>query len=867
MRSPTLLTSRRHFQRHPWQLLLLLLGILIGVAAVTAVDLVNQSARESFRLANEQLLGRSRFQINADAPLPEALYRRLRTELALSAATPVVSGFVNDGLGKGILLRVIGIDPLAGTPLDQGFDGVRLNPPLTLAQLITARHGVILDSRTASQLEVGVGDSIPIITSKGRQRISVLSLLVGADEPRSNNLLIMDIGQAQQLLGLSGQLSQINLADLDRQQQAQIRAWLPNGYRLQTAQQQHQSTAGLTDSFHLNLTALSLLALMVGLLLVYNSTHFSLIQRQPVFGQLRALGVTAAEIRRAILWETLAIAIVGSLLGVLVGIVLAQLLFGLVVQTIDDLYLSNNINRLFISLPMLLKPLLIGTGGCLLASWPSIRQLARIPPRQSQLRYQQEQRAARSNRLGLYLAGGLLASSALLAVWRDSGLIGGFIAIACLLLGLALMTPMVVAGISRILSTPALQRYPNRLALGRMALRDCYRSLSRTGVAVMALMIAVAATIGMAVMIDSFRSSLEGWLQQRLNADIYLRLQQELPGKAEALPPELIAYVRNHPAVRAVASSRRIASSLNGRRVEVFSSNLPEPMRRGYRFTEGDPDTIWKRLQEQDRVLISEPLANRWRLATNDPIVLQTGSGLHAFRVAGIYLDYGSDNGRVLLPESRFNNHWGDAPPTTLGVYLKPSADADQVITELQQQFGRLSNQQPNQQPNPLSNQLSNQSPHQQQPLEIRHTARLLQKSLQVFERTFRITDVLRLLAMGVAAIGILGALMALQLERQGELHILRSLGFTALERAKLLLYQSGWLGLLAGLIAIPSGHLLAWLLIEVIHLRAFGWSMIYQPSLSASLIGLLLAVAAALLASLWPAWRFARYRPRLQTE
>ncbi|MEH6473355.1 MAG: FtsX-like permease family protein [Halopseudomonas sp.] len=863
MRSPTLLTSWRHFQRHPWQLLLLLLGILIGVAAVTAVDLVNQSARESFRLANEQLLGRSRFQINADTPLPEALYRRLRTELALSEATPVVSGFVNDGLDKAILLRVIGIDPLAGAPLDQGFDGVRLNPPLGLAQLMTTRHGVILDSRTANQLEVTVGDSIPIVTKKGRQTISVLALLEGADDPRSNNLLIMDIGQAQQLLGLTGRLSQINLTDLDQQQQHRIRAWLPSGYRLQTAQQQHQSTVGLTDSFHLNLTALSFLALMVGLLLVYNSTHFSLIQRQPMFGQLRALGVTAAEVRRALLWETLAIAIVGSLLGVLVGIALAQLLFGLVVQTIDDLYLSNNINRLFISVPMLLKPLLIGTGGCLLASWPSIRQLARIPPRQSQLRYQQEQSAARSNRQQLYLAGCLLASSALLAVWRGSGLIGGFIAIAALLLGLALMTPMLVAGISRLLSAPALQRHPNRLAIWRMALRDCYRNLSRTGVAVMALMIAVAATIGMAVMIDSFRSSLEGWLQQRLNADLYLRLQRELPGQAEALPPELIAYVRNHQAVRAVASSRRIASSLNGRRVEVFSSNLPEPMRRGYRFTEGDPDTIWKRLYKQDHILISEPLANRWQLATNDRIVLQTGSGLHSFTVAGIYLDYGSDNGRILLPETRFKNHWGDARPTTLGVYLKPSADADRIIAELQQQFGRLSNQQPN----PLSNQVSNQRPRQQQPLEIRHTARLLQKSLQVFERTFRITDVLRLLAMGVAAIGILGALMALQLERQGELHTLRSLGLTPLERAKLLLYQSGWLGLLAGLIAIPSGHLLAWLLIEVIHLRAFGWSMIYQPSLSAALLGLLLSVAAALLASLWPAWRFARYRPRLQTE
>lgn len=843
MLSPGLQTSWRHFHRHPWQLLLLLLGILIGVAVVTAVDLVNQSARESFRLANEQLQGRTSHQIKGQSPLPEALYRQLRTELAVSTATPIVSEFVKDAQGKGMLLRVLGIAPLAGTRLDQGLDGVRLNPPVGLRQLLTVPLGVILDSRTARQLAVAVGDSLALITANGRLSVQVLSLLEGADDPRSNNLLIMDIGQAQRLLALQGQLTQINLTDLSRQQQSRIRSWLPPSYLLLSAQQQQQSTAGLTDSFHLNLSALSLLALMVGLFLVYNSSHFSLIQRQPIFAQLRALGVTAAELRRDILCEVLCIAALGSLLGIMAGIGLAQLLFGLVVQTIDDLYLSTNINRLFISAPILLKATLIGIGGALLASGQSIRQLSKTPPRQSQLRLQQELSAAQTGRYQLYLAGALLGCSALLAIWRGSGLVGGFAAITGLLLGLALMTPMLVAGVTQALSSPALGRPAKGLPLWRMALRDCSRSLSRTGVAVMALMIAVAATIGMAVMIDSFRSSLEGWLQQRLNADLYIRQYRPLPGRAEALPPELIAYARNHRAVQAVATVKRTAALLNGRRVEVFSSNLPEAMQPGYRFTQTPPDIVWKRLQGKDQVLISEPLANRWQLNVGSRIDLTTDSGPHSFKVAGIYYDFGSDNGRILIPEAHFKTYWHDTRPTAMAVYLQPSVDADSFIAAIQHRFG------------------------QQQPLQVRHTARLLKKSLQVFERTFRITDVLRLLAVGVAFIGILAALMALQLERQSELQILRALGLTPVERAKLLLYQSAILGLLAGIIAAPTGHLLAWLLIEVIHLRAFGWSMAYQASLSAAGFGLLLSVSAAMLASLWPAWRAARYRPRLQTE
>ncbi|MEH6824809.1 MAG: ABC transporter permease [Motiliproteus sp.] len=856
MLSPGLLSSWRHYQRHPWQLLLLLLGILIGVAVVGAVDLVNQSARDSFRLANAQLLGRTSHQIKGQSPLPEALYRQLRTELALSAATPLVSAFVKDDLGQGVVLRVIGFDPLVGDPLaaeplSRGLDRGRLNPPLGLMQLMMAAGGVVLDTRTARRLGVGVGDRIPLITATGRQSVQVLSLLQG-DDPRSNNLLLMDIGQAQQLLGLAGHLTQINLIELDRQQQSRLRAWLPKAYQLQTAQQQRQATAGLTDSFHLNLSALSLLALVVGLLLVYNSCHFSLIQRQPVFAQLRALGVTAAELRRAILWEILAIATIGSLLGVLMGIGLAQLLFGLVVQTLDDLYLSNPINRLFISMPTLLKSFMIGIGGCLLASWQPIRQLSRITPRQSQLRYRQEIDAARSRSYHCYLAGGLLGCSALLSLWRDSGLIGGFIAIACLLLGIALITPMLVAAITQALSASVLYPQQLRLPLVRMALRDCGRSLSRTGVAVMALMIAVAATIGMTVMIDSFRASLEGWLQQRLSADIYIRRHQPLPGSARALPPELIAYARNHPAVETLATVKRSATTLNGRRVEIVSSNLPEAMQRGYRFTAERPAIIWKRLQGRDQILISEPLANHWRLQTGDSVELQTGSGLQPFKIAGIYQDYGSDNGRILIPEARFETYWGDSRATGMAVYLHRPADVDRVIAEIQQHVGLAHPE---------------QQSGQQQPLDVRPGARLLQRSLAVFERTFLITDVLRLLALGVAFIGILGALMALQLERQNELHILRSLGLTAFERAKLLLYQSALLGLLAGLIAIPTGHLLAWLLIEVIHLRAFGWSMSYQPSISAALSGLLLSVSAALLASLWPAWRFGRYTHRPRTE
>lgn len=879
MLSPGLQTSWRHFYRHPWQLLLLLLGMLIGVAVVTAVELINHSARDSFRVANEQLLGRTSHQIKGLAPLPETLYRQLRTELAISTATPIVSAFVRELVseeqGTGALLRVLGIDPLAGNPLTQGLDGVRLNPPVGLTQLLTEPLGVILDSRTARHLRLVVGDSLALITANGPRSVRVLALLEGADDPRSNNLLIMDIGQAQQLLALQGQLTQINLGELTSQQQLGIRAWLPPAYSLLSSQQQ-QSTAGLTDSFHLNLSALSLLALLVGLFLVYNSSHFSLLQRQPIFAQLRGLGLTAAELRRDILCEALSIATLGSLLGILAGIGLAQLLFGLVVQTLDDLYLSNHINRLFISAPILLQAFLIGIGGALLASGQAMLRLSQTPPRQSQLRVQQELNATQTGRYQLYLAGVLLGGSALLALWRDSGLIGGFIAIAGLLLGLALMTPMLVAAITQALSNPALGRPAQRLPLWRMALRDSRRSLSRTGVAVMALMIAVAATIGMTVMVDSFRSSLEGWLQQRLNADLYIRRYQPLPGRAEALAPELIAYVQHHSAVKTLATVKHSTALLNGRQVELLSSNLPEAMQRGYRLTQAPPEPIWQRLQDPDQILISEPLANRWQLSTGSRIDLSTDAGPHTFQVAGIYYDFGSDNGRILIPEAHFKRYWQDTRPTAMAVYLQPAADADSLSAAIQHRFGQqqlsqqtgLEPRQPDdQQAHQPYNQLNNQLNNRQQPLQIRHTARLLQKSLQVFERTFRITDVLRLLAVGVAFIGILAALMALQLERQSELQILRALGLTALERAKLLLYQAVVLGLLTGIIAAPTGHLLAWLLIEVIHLRAFGWSMAYQASPSAAGFGLLLSVSAALLASLWPAWRAARYRPQMQTE
>ncbi|MDI3324466.1 ABC transporter permease [Pontibacterium granulatum] len=824
--------SFRHFRHHPWQLLLLLLGISLGIAVVAAIEITTDSARHSFREAQLQIYGRATHHIQAQQPIPEALYVSQRREHSHWQSAPVISSLVKTTRGENLLLQLIGVDPLREQDFrnqlgrisggDVGFSDLQTSPAAVMAR------------STAAEIGVRLHEQLPLITANGKQTVTLAGFLEDDGDPRLQQLLLMDIGQAQQVLGMDGYLSHIDLI-LDADEVAAVRAWLPDGVQLEATEAALSERAQLASALYFNLQALGLLALVVGLFLVFSSVSFSLSQRRPIFAQLRTLGLTVNELYRYLAMELLLIAAVGTVAGLLMGIALAQLLLGVMLNTLSDLYVASSLSLLFLNPLTLGKLVLMGVGGCMLAAWKPCQQLAHVPPTSLQQRYLQERTALQQSRLlARYGVPGLMLIAWVMMLWHGSGLWGAFAGIAALLLAGAWMMPMALNGLSHLLER---QLSGTQLALRKpvllMLIRDNRRNLSRTGIAAMALMIAISTTVGIGGMVSSFRDAVQLWLAERLNADLYVSQTRVLPGVRTPLPPEFIADVAALEGIEAVATLRRTQQSVGGRPVSVYASELPIPMRSAYQFVSGDRDVIWQRMAQPDSVLISEPLANRMGLHAGDQLPVPTNSGEREFIVVGVYYDYGSDNGRILMPAATFTRYWSE-PPYGLTLYLADSARLDDIVQAIRERWGGALD------------------------LSLQRSSVLLQRSVEVFNRTFVITDVLRLLALVVAFVGILSSLLAIQLERQEEVSLLKAVGLNRLELVSLLLGQSLLLGFGAGVLAIPVGELLAWGLTHVVQLRAFGWSIPYQPDLANWLTALGLSVSAAGLASIYPAWRFA---------
>ncbi|MFP5287761.1 MAG: ABC transporter permease, partial [Thermoanaerobaculia bacterium] len=434
------------------------------------------------------------------------------------------------------------------------------------------------------------------------------------------------------------------------------------------------------------------------------------------------------------------------------------------------------------------------------------------------------------------LAGGVLlaAGAGLLAF---PGLVVSFAGLFLVILGAALLTPGATVVFMNLLR-PVMGALFG--ILGRMAAGGVVASLSRTAVAIAALVIAVSATIGIGVMIDSFRGTVVRWLEATLRSDIYLGI----PGRAGGfsggdLDPEVARRAAALPGVERVSLLRRAEVASPGGPVRLVVLGTDFEGLSGYELKEGRPGEVWPAFQERDAVVVSEPFAHRRGIGAGDAIRLRTSSGEREFAVAGIYYDYASDVGLVAMSRETYLRHWRDRPLSGFSVDLEPGADLEGTIRRLRTVAGS-------------------------EGLSIQSNRALKRGSMKIFDRTFQITGVLRLVSGLVAFVGVLSALMALQLERARELGVLRANGLTPGQVWHLVTSQTGLMGLAAGLLSIPVGLALAAIMIFVINRRSFGWTIRMEVDPMILLGAMALALGAALLAGIYPAWKMARTSPAL---
>jgi putative ABC transport system permease protein len=825
----------RDFLRRPLHTGLMVLGVALGVAVVIAIDLANGSARRAFDRSTQAVVGRATHQVlGGPSGLPEEWFARLRRE-GLRKSAPVVEG-VAVGLDLDRQpLRVLGVDPLADRPFRELVGGGSIGTP-GFGRFYTDPQAVLIGSGMAARYRLTPGSPLRVQVQDRFASLTILGVIETADAEEQrplDGLVVMDVGAAQRLFGLVGRLSRIDLI-LEGDEAARVERLLPEGARLVPASEQAGAAAQLTAAFSLNLTALSLLALLVGMFLIYNTVLFGVVQRRAVFGTLRALGVTGGQVFALILVEAALTSALGALLGVGLGWVLGQGAVRLVTQTINDLYFVLSVRDAPLTLTSTLKGVGLGIGAALLAAAAPALEASRVEPvvalRPSTLE-------GRTRRLlpWVSLAGFLLAAlgAAALLGWPRS-LVMSFAGLFAIVLGLALVTPgltvlfMAAAG-------PLAAVFVG--TLGRLAARTVTRSVSRTGVAIASLMVAVSVTIGVSLMIQSFRGTVENWLGLSLRADIFIATT--VPGGARARPvlsSDVPARVAAVAGVAALETFRGATVSSPFGDVQLAVAD-PRGVRSTalYRYAEGDdPNQVWKRVLD-GAVVVSEPFAFRHAIPPHGgSVTLLTDRGVLTFPVAGVFYDYATERGLVMMSRTVYERYWDDRAISSLGVSVAPGQPVEEVADRLRTALAGTA-------------------------LQVTSNRSLRAQALKVFDRTFAVTESLRLLAVVVAFIGVWSALMALQVERTRELATLQALGLIGRQLWGLTLLETGFMGATAGILSLPTGFLLAAILVKVINVRSFGWTMRLHADPMVFVQALGVSIAAAVLASVYPILRLQR--------
>jgi len=833
----------RYLWMRRWQSFLMVLGIALGVAVVVSIDLANASAGRAFALSTETVTGKTTHQIlGGPQGVDEKLYVELQRENITGLAAPVIDAYVTSPQLGDQPMQLLGIDPFADAPF-RSFLGQTSDAALpdlqSLAAFISDPGAVLVSKPLAERYGLRPGDAVQLLVG-GYQREAWIAGLLAPDNALSqrtlDGVILADIATAQELTGMLGQLSRIDIILPENEPAAEqrIAEWLPAGYRIAAASARSGTIQQMSQAFQLNLSALSLLALVVGLFLIYNTMTFSVVQRRGMFGTLRCLGVTRREIFALVLTEALVVGLLGGLFGIGLGLALGQITVGMVTQTVSDLYFVTTVRDVGISPLSLLKGALLGLLATLFTAALPAWEAASAPPRAALLRSGLEAKAQRST--GWAVLGGALASVLGLGVFSipSNSVVLGFTGTLLVVVGSALFSSALLVVLMRALA-PVTGRIFG--LIGRMAPRNLISALSRTAVAVAALMVAVAVTIGVGLMIDSFRSTVVVWLEQTLQGDIYVTSPSfNATTTTVAIDPQVIEIVRAYPGVQRVDTLRSTTVDSPLGRVNLSATENPligeERM-----FIEAavEREQVWSAMQEGG-ILLSEPLANRLGMAKpGGELRLFTGQGWRDFPVIGIYYDYASSEGTVFMALNIYNTYWQDEALTALALRLAPGVSAEVVTRELQDALaGR-------------------------QQLLIRPNADLRRDIMVVFDRTFAITVALRMLATGVAFIGVLNALLLLQMEKQREVGILRALGLTGRQLGRLVMVETGLMGLAAGLLAMPTGYALALILVYVINRRSFGWTLQIAAEPGTFIQALFVALAAALLAGIYPALKMGR--------
>jgi putative ABC transport system permease protein len=819
--------------------LVTILAIGLGVALFVAIALANATAIASFASNVNIVTSRVNLQVlGVGQGFDERTLLKVMRAPDVSQATAVIEDSIvvrarQGDPSSGEILRVLGVDLLQ--PLPEGVD-VSAGPSDPYG--LIAGRGAIVSQRVVDRFHLHVGGTFAAFADGIPIRLRVAAILPRKVAAVDSSVVFVDIVTAQELFGKVGLIDRIDcIVPPERlaSARATIARVIPPGTRIVEPATRTDEVRRLLRSFQVNLTAISLIALLVGAFLIYNTVAISVVQRRAEIGTLRAVGATRAQIFGTFLAEGAIFGILGSLLGLLLGAVLAGLSVGAVASTVDTLYVGTHVDRVVYDPIVLWESFFFGVVVAIgSAIVPAIEAAATRPARTIASRGFE----SRMSRVAVLfaLAGFFLLAIAALAA-RGPAIDGlpffGYASALCIILGTSFFVPLAVIGSARLL-----QRLGYRFSSSALlAAANFGGTPRRNSLAVASLAIAVAMIVSVAVSVFSLRATVAAWLDQTLIADLFVRPLGVTGETYDArLPAKIPQRIRTLPGVAAVDTFRGISVPFHGSLITLARIDFRTIADRDWIHVTGGADarTLSRTLPGTTGVIVSAPFAERSGLRPGDTMALNTPAGTVSFQIAALYDDYTNDAGTAIVDQRTFTRLYHDDSASMFSVYAKPGTDLNVLRTRV----------------------IRSALPVR---LDIETTGQLRAVVFAIFDRTFLLTQALNIIAISIAVMGVVSTLFALVLERRREIGVLRYLGLPIRAVRHMILYEATLIGVLGGLFGIGAGMLLGLLLIFVIDRQAFGWPMQLHVPYWSLAESLLLVMAAAILAGLYPAQVAAR--------
>ena len=848
------LLTLRSMRARSTRFLLSVFGIVLGVAVMLAIRVTNQAAFDSIVELFANTAGRTNLMItsaNLDGTgFPDQILRSVTNTPGISTAAPILEAYTvsaydiqPDQIGLsmfgantgGILLH--GIDPA----VDVQVRNYKLTEGLFLSGDLNAREIVLVDS-LAGDLEVDIGDWFSILTPYGVEELKVVGLIAqeGAGQANNGNYGVVPLQTLQELFDRSGKLDQIDILTTDPNPSTtdlqllrdHLQARLGAEIAVTFPASQGERMTQMLENYQIGLNFLGGVALFVGAFLIYNAFAMTVVERTREFGMLRTIGMSRSQVTGLVLLEAGFLGLVGSLLGVALGVFLAQGLADLM-----GIMLTQDLGRINVLPADLLTNALVGVIVTFVAAGIPAYQAGRISPMEA-LRIRAKSNESWLIRRGWILGLILLLASIILLIANpfpyDVQFRLGSSTVFGLFGGVTLLIPVTVSSWER-LTRPLVKRLYG--SIGGLGSRNIRRSRQRTTLTVAALMVGVAMVIMTRGITSSFKSDLNTWIESYLGGDIYVRSSLLMRG-------DLADRIKSVDGVAAVAPIRYFDVEWllpDGEEEQInFMAIEPVSYLQVTRFVFSDenikPESVLQQLEQGGAVLISSVLSERYGLGPGDSIRLRTRSGVQAFIVAAVVIDFYNSGLVVQGSWKDMRRYFRINDASAFMVKVTEDASIAGVQERIDQLYG------------------------QRYQLILESNQSIRQRVQNLIDQTFSLFNVISLIAVVVASLGIVNTLTMSVMERMQEIGMLRAIGMTRAQVVRMVLAEAGLIGIIGDVLGMATGVVLARVLII-----GMGSMTMYELTFSLPLSDVLVSVVAALLisqlAAVFPARRAARVK------